>query len=500
MRRVLPFFCALLAACDDNYGTGPAIGALLTGDAVGMAGQVWQLAPGADAVVSVSPTTRETKYHTVGRGPTQLQRAPGRDRLYTLNAEANTITRLTPDGDTASVEIRAPFNRFDWAPDGEKAILWLDPNAGIDVSAEGSVNRNAYAVLRDDGTELSITAGTFDYTPLEVHWDDAGRRALVRTEGRLSVFDLGVSPVEERSVPFSADEASPRTPNGVAISPDGGRALVSTINSSDLFVLDLDPVLIENVVGLVGLPSALAFSADGTRAVIANGTTTLQFVDLESFETESLTLNHTASRFRESRVAAEPFVLAWYPNNTTSRFSKLPLTGPDLAPDEHETFTLDSPIAEILLSPEEEAAVVLHDGSAFGSEEYGAELSLFHLERRAPSQILLDAPATDLLFLEGATVGDGEDESAFLCIRNTRRLVRYNLRTYDQVVLRTYELPVQVGVVPAFGDASTTLFVRHDNDAGLLSFVSPGAEEEPPGGFPGVFGFGLDSILDRRSR
>lgn len=498
MRPTTFFLLLSLGASGCDYADGSQqIGQPLGGEAFGMGGRIWMLSPGADAVVTVDAATFDSEAIPVGRGPSLLTRAPGADRLYTLDLDDRTMTRLLPDGSTTQQSIRAPFNRVDWSPDGARAILWLDPNAGIDVTLEGSVNRNAFALLRDDGAEWSLEAGTFDYAPQGIHWDDQGRRALVRTAGRLSVFDFGTEPTTHVSVPFSADESALRAPQLVAIAPDGGRALISVASSTDLFVLDLEPVLIENVVGLPRSPDALAFSADGTRAVVGDGSVTVQFIDLESFQTEGLTLDHQVRAFLPSRTSAEPFVLAYAPMSQ-GRFTRLPLGGESLAPDDYDTYAVEALISELAMSPGEEAAVAIHGWADDGMGI--SELSLLHFERRAPSRILLDTPASDLLFLDGALLGENAGPAAVITLKDSGRIVRYDLATYEQVVLDTYALPTQVGLLPASGELGSQLFVMHEQEGGLVSFVEPAANQVPPGGFPGAFGFAFGGVLDWRAQ
>ena len=83
-------------------------------------------------------------------------------------------------------------------------------------------------------------------------------------------------------------------------------------------------------------------------------------------------------------------------------------------------------------------------------------------------------------------------------LKDSARLVRYNLRTYAQVVLDTYPLPHAIGRLPAPTGGSELLYVIHDQDMGLVSFFPPDSETVPSGGFPAVAGMALTGLLDGR--
>ncbi len=149
------------------------------------------------------------------------------------------------------------------------------------------------------------------------------------------------------------------------------------------------------------------------------------------------------------------------------------------------------------LSPDETAAVIFHDGTAGGFVP-AQSLSLFNLEERAPSRILLDAPAWDLIFLDSGVVPDSDDEHVIVVLKDSARLVRYNLRDYSQVVLDTYASPWSIGRAPPADGEPEQLFVVHRSTLGLISFVDPGAATEPPGGFPAVTGMADVGLLEVR--
>lgn len=483
-----------LTGCDTNLA-GDDIDALFALDGQGRDGKVYVLAPEADAVVEITRGDRSVAWLDVGRSPRSLERPDGSDVLYTLQPAARTMSRIDSAGVVSTIDLGGPFNRLVWAPDGQQAIAVFDASLGnVDISELGSLNPNAIALLTDTGDTISIRQYTLTFPPLDVQFDPGSTRALISTSARLHVLDLNT--LEELAIPFTQQAGVERTPHIVVPSADGARALVAVQGVADLFVVSLDPVLIENVIGVPRVPTALAFSADGATAVIADGTSTVTFLDLDSFETDALVLSHGVNRITTGGPPEAPFALLW----TVGLWSSLTHVALDAgvgAPDDPETYTLQDTIARLELGPGDTSAVIFHGGD-YNSGVGAQSLSLFSFTERAPSRIFLDAPATDLLFVEAGAIAGSDDAHVVVVLEESARLVRYNLSTYEQVVLDTYERPHSIGVLPAGPGSDQQFFVVHDNDLGLVSFVPIDATSVPPGGFPAVAGMGVGGLLDRR--
>ncbi len=492
---------ALATGCDSTFhGSGSDL-ELLQLSAEAREGKVYVLAPASDAVVAIDPAERAFETHPVGDAPTLLSRPPGSDQLYTLERDDGTISRLGSDGSIAQWELGAPFTTLSWAPDGTRGIAWIDPASAASIEVEGSLNLNAYAVVAEgEGGALEITPGSLTYAPKEVTFSSDGRFALIASSARLHVLDLDAEPVSELAVPFSSDDAVHRTPSLVVPGPSGDRALVTVAGEVDLFVISLAPtVLIENVIGLDRSARDIVWSRDGSRAVIADGTSAVTFLDLESFETEALTLPHVVNNIQTSQAEGPQFALLYSDGGTVPYVTRVELTDEGTAPDDPEVYLLDDAVVRVALSPDETAAVIFHDGGTVGNDFVPAQsLSLFNFAERAPSRILLDAAAWDLIFLSAGVVPDSEDEHVMVVLKDSARLVRYNLRTYAQVVLDTYDLPHAIGRVPPAAGGSELLYVIHDQDLGLVSFLPPDAESVPSGGFPAVAGMATAGLLEGR--
>jgi len=483
-----------MTGCEGKLSSD-TIDQLLALDGEGRDGKVYMLAPEADAVVEITRADKSVEWIDVGRDPRTMERPEGSDVLYTLQPLSRTLSRIDPTGAVDTIDLGGPFNRLIWAPDGQQAIAVFDDTIGnVDITELGSLNPNAIALITDNGDSIAVRQYTLTFPPLDVVFDPGSTRALISTSERLHVLDLDT--LEELAIPFTQQAGVSRSPSIVVPSGDGTRALVAVNGVADLFVVSLDPVLIENVIAIPRVPWDLAFSADEATAVIADGTSTVTFLDLDSFETESLALPHQVSRITTGGTAEAPFALLWR-DGVTSSLTHVALDAGAGAPDDPETYTLADTITRLELGPGHTSAVIFHGGD-YSSFVGAQSLSLFSFSERAPRRIFLDAPATDLLFIEAGAIAGSEDPHVMVVLEESARLIRYNLSTYEQVVLDTYDRPHSIGVLPAGPGSDQQLFVVHDNDLGLVSFVPIDATSVPPGGFPAVAGLGVGGLLDRR--
>lgn len=487
-----------LPACHP-YQSGPALSddlLLLQGE--GIDGRLYMLAPTAQSVVSIDPETREFESIPVGRDPAVLARPDGGDVLYTLDRKDSALSRVTTSGSVSSEDLGAPFTTLTWSPDGTRAIAWFHPDEAGDLEVDGSLNLNAYAAIEVDGDEVIVSLGSLTFEPHAVTFSADSTKALIATTARLHIVDLLADPISELAVPFTADDSVHRPPAIVAPGPLGEQALVTVAGVPDLFVLGLDPVMIENVAPLPRPAMSVVWSADGTRAIIADGTDQVTFLDLQSNAVEALQLDHSVNRIQMSKLPQNSFALLYDDRGWTSYITRVELDPSATAPDDPETYLLEDAVGRVELSPSEAAAVIFHSMNGMLNSVQADTLSLFHFAERAPSRIRLDAAAWDMIFLGSGVIPDNDDEHVMVVLKDSARLIRYNLRTYAQVVLDTYPLPHAIGRIPAPAGGSELLFVVHDQDSGLVSFLPPDANSVPSGGFPAVAGMGLTGLLDRR--
>ncbi len=496
-RSLLALTLLALAGCDASLGSdGPDL-PLLGDEAIAVAGRIYMLAPATDSVVEIDPAARTFQSLPAGVAPRVLSRKPHADVVYALGMAENTLSRIAPQG-FSTTDSGAPFNRLDWSPDGTRGFLWIDP-LGLQPAVEGSLNLGAFAVISDDDNGVTITPGSLTFQPLDVVFSADSSRALVTTSSRLHVLDLTVAPFSERTVPLTTDTSVRRTPDLVVPTPDGQRALVTASGGSDLFVLSLDPVLVENVIALPRPALDIQLSRDGGTAMIADGTTTVTFLDLDSFEDGALVLPHGVTDVLPSRQPEQDFALLFDDRGASPFLTRVALNGDDVVPDDPDTFLMEGEVRSVWLEPGEQAAIIFHDGGGSSVDFVPSQsLSLFSFAERAPSRVLLDAPAVDVAFLAAGAVPGSDDPHAVVVLADSARLVRYNLADYSQVVLNTYTSPLSIGRAPPEEGGQEQLFVVHRSELGLISFIDPAATFEPPGGFPAVAGMADAGLLEVR--
>ena len=486
-----------LGGCDSSVNTRPFSGPFLADQAESVGNAVYLLSPAGNALVRVDGVSLTQEAIPLGRDPRVLERAPGAESLFVLSGSAETLERLQP-GDTApeAVDIKPNFNSLVWSPDGRRAVAFIDESGPIAPQNDGSLNLNEIALIDAMSEEMSVEYRTLTYQPLGITFDSTGQTALIRTTDRLMVFDMDT--YEDDAVRFTTEDAIRRTPSGVEVTPDDSQCVVSVSGLNDIFVLGLTPVRIDNVIGVGSSPTDMEVTHDGRTLLVATGSYGLTLVDLQSFEVSSLSLPHRVNRIDLSHGAVDPFALVYNVGADVPYITHLDLSTEDLLPDEDRTYLLREGVSQIHLAPDDSAVVLFHDaaggtsGGAFddyGSFSRSGSLSLFALDSRGPSHILLDAPAWDLEFLTDEAGG----MHAMVLLRDSAKLVRYDLESYSATILPTHPRPTQFGQL-----ANGTLWVSHDTDLGLVSFVEPMATQLPPGGFPAVAGAGLTNLFDRR--
>ena len=198
---------------------------------------------------------------TVGSGPTAVVWS-GNSLAYIVNDEDNTLVRL--DMTTSPPTITSTFTFADpgFGPHG----LAINP-AGTRALVSGDTT----SVLLLNLTTTPFTVADTINVTLDangVAFYAAGARAIVVNEGNLRFLDLSTVPAGVTTVPLAAGK------NGLAVAVNalGTRAAV-TIDDGGLQIVDLTttpPSLVGSAVGPIGPnsdPLGVAISPDGTRAI-----------------------------------------------------------------------------------------------------------------------------------------------------------------------------------------------------------------------------------------
>lgn len=372
------------------------------------------------------------------------------------------------------VELGGAFTRIVWDDRG-RGFAW-----GAALGEQITVNPGAWALVDLATDPPSVRTGSLGFEPSDVLL--LGDFVLATTPGRLQILPLSdPSPI---AVPFSPDSTALRTPSLVVPVPGEPRVLVVVDGLTDLFVVGLDPVSIENVVDLPRRPRAV--SVVQRHAVIADGAAELTAVDLDSFDVETFPLTQAVTDLAGDDGDL-PHVLAWGPAGPLL----MRLDFADGLPDAVRAWRLGDRFASVHRIPAQDAVVVPHH-TALGASTHG--LSVVDFAQTRPGQVLLADSATDPLIVDGLAGGP----AAFVLIPALDRLVRYRLPDLAPTVLETWSGARSLGVI---GDSDPArLFVLHDAESGFVSLVPTDATETPPGGFPAISGFGYDGLLDGGAR
>src|SRR5262249_37512606 len=145
--------------------------------------------------------------------------------LNVLSMDA-TLLRASASGLTAvTIPVAAPANRWAVSADGHYAVAWTDASRVMNPDPiEGYQDITVLDLTT--GSEMSYDR-TVGYRPAAVTFDVAGKRAFAVTEDGISVVALtSGGPAVVQNVTLAKDAAEAALTTAVAITPDGGHALV----------------------------------------------------------------------------------------------------------------------------------------------------------------------------------------------------------------------------------------------------------------------------------
>jgi YVTN family beta-propeller protein len=138
---------------------------------------------------------------------------------------------------------------------------------------------NTVTVL-SSSTNTIVGTITVCNNPEEVAINPAGTRAYVPcgtfgTQGTVAVIDTSTN-----SVITTVTSGLGNFSRGVAVSPDGTRIYVTSIDSNTVGVIDASSNVLVSTISGFSFPVGVAFSPDGTRAYVSNGhANTLSVID-----------------------------------------------------------------------------------------------------------------------------------------------------------------------------------------------------------------------------
>ncbi len=505
-RRWLPtlllgsFVLLLSAGCEDeSWWHVPDD--LVTSDSVSVNGKVYLLSPYGNRVIQVDRVTREVLSVEVGRNPRVLttdQGVEAPEHIYTINQDDHTLSVIDIAAFEASPEDYVPdelqlrpfFDQLIFSPSGDVVVSFIGGDVNEeDLVGQGSVNPNEIAIIDLAAEPRTVEFRTLDARPTDVVFTDDGSKAVIPMRTDLAVLYMATLDVVR--YPFSLDSADPAQPALVRTSPDSSRAFASVAGETDVYIIDMDTGIFETIIATPFVPRDIQVTPDGERTIVAGGSTSVVVFDNVIFEPENLDVGTGVDTLVLDDDTEVPFALMYNASYQQSSFATVEFD--DGAP-EIETYVTDAPISRIEIDPTGQTAVIFHTNSGYGT----GKLSMFNLEQRHPSTILLESAPHDLTFLPSEEEAIEPIGYVMVILKDSNTLVRYSLSTYEAVIIGVAENPDAVGMVHALDNAADRSFayVVHDEPLGLLTFLNPYRPLAMPAGFPTVYGYGLVGLLD----
>jgi hypothetical protein len=372
-----------------------------------------------------------------------------------------------------STRLDGTYNAVQVSDDGAFAIAWLDL-ATLD-GVDDVVNLTGVAVL-DVGSGGSVLVPV-GFAPERVLFaaDPAGAtdRAVVLSRNQVALLELADGP-PRRSVtfPLALDADEGIDPRDVALTPDGGKALVTAAGRSDLYVLDLVSPSI-NIVELAGQPTDLQVVAEADlSALVFADQAVLQLVDHATFGTTTIQLDEPMDRI----VVDEGRLILYGAGRQHDVYRY------DVATRELTEYTLQNPATGLSISPDHGFAVVLT------AAESGDGDGVDGFYDRYPGMEILDLLTDDatpfLLEGDGLGLAFDDDGQVLLLQEDQDYLYRYDLLARTESTVRLSTPPRAVGSLP-----DGTSWVAQDARLGLVTFLTPPRARE-------VGGFAVLGIAD----
>ncbi len=287
------------------------------------------------------------------------------------------------EGDQLGEGLPVPawLDTLTWSPNGRFAIGWLDLSSG--QAPRGVVNLTAVQVLdAETGTLSAVTVG---FAPEHVLYSANSGRAVVLSQSRVAVVDLGVSPPKTEVIfPLTLSPDQVVTPIGVSLTPDGRYALIPVAGSPDMYVLDLEAHSI-NLISLSGNASAVHVNVPADKTVIVySGRSTVDLVDHAFFDVQPIDVDEAMRHI----IDLGEQVLLW---NSTGPRDLYRLDPSDAALVEYR---MQSSPSSVHVAPSGSHAVVFTAGSGTGTLAGlpGMEIIDLQDERGRSTPYLLESP------------------------------------------------------------------------------------------------------------
>lgn len=376
-----------------------------------------------------------------------------------------------------------------WTSDYRTAALYLDPASSSEVVVDGYLNLNEVTFVGSDGTVNRVSVG---FAPESVLFTSDNARAVVLSRSRVAVINLGsaTDTCDAWSVcvsyPLTLDTDRAVTPTDVALVADDRYALVSVLDSADLYVLDLTAESID-LLELAGTPAVLLEDTANDRTLVGYGAKSqIDVIEHTYFEIEEVVVEEPVSG-GEMTPSGALFYNSW-----NSGFKDVVMV--DALSGDWDEQRAENPIIELVAGARHAVATMRPEtsGGNFYDSHYG--LGIFTL---APPGV--DVPEPVSLVLENEPVGFATLETdtadyALLLLLDVDTLLKVRL---DDGAATELDLPAAPLGIAATADGA--FVVAEDSPLGMLTFVDPADDSlTTVAGFASV-DFATTPVLPRRA-
>ncbi len=343
-----------------------------------------------------------------------------------------------------SFEFDSPYAHLAFSPTGDTAVAWL--SSVDEIPDDSIVNLAAAAVIDlESGAIFSLDVG---YGASEVLFTDDGTRAVVLSQNRVTVLDIGSNPpTKDVSFSLTLDADNTLVPSRVALTPDGSHALITVQGQADLYILDLENPSV-NLVSLPAVPADMVVDPLSDRTLIVySNSAVVDLLDHDVFDLESTLLDEPATHID---LLAD-FALLSRPGSTDVVWFS------PSEQDSHE-FHLQGGLVRLQTSPTADRAVAFTEvGGAPGMEI----LNLETLDNPAP--YLLPSASQDAAF----STADGATHLLVLQSSESS-LLSMNLTEGGLEEIQLPDNPLSIGSLEEGG-----FYITHQSSSGRVSFFDP---------------------------
>jgi len=353
---------------------------------------VWIANPDSGRVAYINATTLEINVLDAGNGPEFVAAVPDANDdiaivLNKLSADA-TLFRAAADGDVTAVTYPLPSSGNGWAVsgDGHFAVAWTDARAVPNPDPIDGFQDVTVLDLTTPGAFYPLTVG---YRPSAIGFDNVAKHAFAVTQDGITVISLdGGDPMVTKNIKLGSGPAEMVVKQDVAITPDGGHALLRREGDSSVGVYSLATGDHVDVV-LDGPVTDVDLSPDGHVAVaVVRDTGMVSLIPIPEIVNDptifaSIKIEDTLIG---STVLPSASPLAFLYTNAVPS-SVLTVIDSNDAAKPPQFFKLWAPIQSVFSTPDASHALILHPPGSGGSVQYMAAMSILPVAADLPAKI-----------------------------------------------------------------------------------------------------------------